>query len=367
MTRTRFMFQALLLALMTCSCSIEMTPTGEPPNPAIVSATAVSSTLPITQVPITWARLHLMGKLIYLTSTMDGDTAISNIEMLDLETGELATVFSISNAWVYYATASPDAKALVISYAPPRPSHAASIRSLYVVPLNGSTEPQTLFTPPASVDRYTQAEWSPDGRYIYYVHYSQEDQLKGTFFEDYDISRMTYPNGKHEKILEHAFWPCLAPDSSKLVYVSLDPQSGRNQLFVANADGSSAQVVSLSGIPTPEIIDAPIFSPDGQSLLFSAPEPSQSYQPNFFERLLGIQVAKAHSVPSDWWSVPLTGGAPTQLTKLRTINLFASISPDGEHIASLSGEGIFVMDPDGSNLTQLVSDSGVHGTVSWIP
>jgi len=26
-----------------------------------------------------------------------------------------------------------------------------------------------------------------------------------------------------------------------------------------------------------------------------------------------------------------------------------------------------VMDPDGSNLTQLVSDPGVHGTVSWIP
>jgi Tol biopolymer transport system component len=78
-------------------------------------------------------------------------------------------------------------------------------------------------------------------------------------------------------------------------------------------------------------------------------------------------VAKAHDVPSDWWSVPITGGAPTQLTNIQTINLFASISPDQQHVASLSGDGIFVMDLDGSNLTQLVSDPGVHGTVSWIP
>jgi hypothetical protein len=58
---------------------------------------------------------------------------------------------------------------------------------------------------------------------------------------------------------------------------------------------------------------------------------------------------------------------PTRLTNIQTINLFASISPDRQHIASLSGDGIFVMDLDGSNLTQVLSDSGVHGTLSWIP
>lgn len=298
---------------------------------------------------------------------MEGDTSISNIQVLDLETGQLAIVFSISSAWIYYATISPDAKTLVISYAPPRGSNSSSIRSLYVLPLDRSTDPQPLFAPPTAADRYTQAEWSPDGEYIYYVHYNQEDQAGGQFFEDYYISRMTYPGGKHEKILEHAFWPRLSPSSFKLVYVSLDPESGKNELFVANADGSTPQGIVLSGIPLPEIIDAPIFAPDGQFILFSAPEPSQSYQPNFLERLAGIQVVKAHSVPSDWWSVPATGGTPTRLTHLQTINLFASLSPDGQHIASLSGDGIFVMDLDGSSLTQLVSDSGVHGTVSWIP
>jgi Tol biopolymer transport system component len=78
-------------------------------------------------------------------------------------------------------------------------------------------------------------------------------------------------------------------------------------------------------------------------------------------------VVKAHSVPSDWWVVPVAGGDPQRLTKIQTINLFASISPDRRHIASLSGEGLFVMDPDGSNLTRLLLDSSMHGTIAWIP
>jgi Tol biopolymer transport system component len=177
---------------------------------------------------------------------------------------------------------------------------------------------------------------------------------------------MRYPNGQPEKIVNHAFWPRISSDSSKLVCVVLDSVSGKNELFMADADGSNPQKIAFSGSWTPEIIDAPSFSPDGQSILFSAPPPPQAYRPNWFEKLMGIQVAKAHDVPSDWWSVPVTGGELTRLTHIQTINLFASNSPDKQHIASLSGEGIFVMDLDGSNLTQLLFNPGVLGTVSWI-
>jgi Tol biopolymer transport system component len=298
---------------------------------------------------------------------MEGDILTSTVQMLDLLTGEVATIFSVSPAWVYYATVSPDAKMLAMSYAPPTQSNSSSGRSLYIMPLDASNGPQSLLLQPTPDDHYTQAEWSPDGKYIYYVHYNSQKRLKGQLDPVYDILRMRYPDGQTEKIADNAFWPRISSDSSRLVYVFVDPTSARNELFVANADGSNSQRAALSGPQTPEIIDAPIFSPDGQSILFSAPEPSQSYQPNFFERLMRIQVAKAHSVPSDWWSVPVAGGVPTQLTNIQTINLFASISPDQKHIASLSGEGLFVMDLDGSNLTQLVFDSGVHGSVSWIP
>jgi hypothetical protein len=136
---------------------------------------------------------------------------------------------------------------------------------------------------------------------------------------------------------------------------------------VANADGSNRKLVALSGSGIPDILDAPIFSSNGQLILFSAPPPVQSYQPNWFEKLIGIQVVKAHDVPSDWWSVPVAGGTPTQLTNIQTINLFASILPDKKRVVSVSGEGLFVMDLDGSNLVQLISDTRIYGTVNWIP
>jgi Tol biopolymer transport system component len=233
--------------------------------------------------------------------------------------------------------------------------------------MDSTGEPQLLLIPPTPDDHYTQAEWSPDGTFIYYVHYNSKIRHAGQLDPVYNLFRMRFPDGQPEKLKDSAFWSRPSSDSSMLVYIFVDPETARNELFVANADGSDAWRVTLSGPQIPEIIDAPIFLPDGQSILFSAPEPTQSYQPNFFERLIGIQVVKAHAIPSDWWSVPVTGGVPTQLTHLQTINLFASISPDQQHLASVSGEGIFVMDLDGSNLTQLVADSGVHGTVSWIP
>ncbi len=235
------------------------------------------------------------------------------------------------------------------------------------MPLDATVPPQPLFLLPTPDDQYIQAEWSPDGKYIYYVHYNTTEQAPGEIYPTYELLRMAYPDGQAEKVAEKAFWPRLSADSSKLVYVSLDPASGTNELFVANADGSDPQKISLSGPAIPRIIDAPIFSPDGQSILFSAPPPPQAYQPNWLEKLMGIKVARAHSIPSDWWSVPVTGGEVIRLTQIQTINLFASISPDHSGIASVSGEGLFTMDLDGSDLTQLLFTPGVSGTVSWIP
>jgi hypothetical protein len=102
--------------------------------------------------------------------------------------------------------------------------------------------------------------------------------------------------------------------------------------------------------------------------LFSAISPQQSSAPTWLERVLGVQIAEAHTVPSDWFSVPLAGGNVTRLTTIQDTSLFASISPDKRLIASYSGGGIFVMNPDGTNLNLILPDSGgVPGTVNWMP
>ena len=366
----------LTILIVLCSCSIDIDQTTGP-IPTNESVSVVSTTEPPsskipfiekTKVPVTWGDLSLTGKLIYINSIAGSDGPSPGIQILDLATGEIGTVFrSPTGAWIFYMAVSPDGKQIIFSYIDPAQSNASSNRALYIMPIDASSPPQLLFTPPSPDDHYTQAEWSPDGNYIYYAHYNVRKEKIDSLTPDYDIYRMTYPKGGSEKIVEHAFWPRISPDSKRLVYVFLDKESGRNELRVANADGTDPKRVIFSGAFSPEIIDAPIFTPDGENIHFSVPSPGEAYQRNWLDILSGVIVVKAHSVPSDWWSVPVSGGTPLQLTHLQTVNLFASISPDNEHFVSISGEGLFVMDSDGSNLTRLLPDNGIYGTVRWMP
>ncbi len=369
------LYLLLLLSMFGCSINLAQPVTPNPyteVGPMLVTSPAgTGNTTPSvarTVVPVTWAGLNLTGSLVYASASLTDVTPIS-IQTLDLITGEIKTIFTTTkDAWVFYMTISPDGKQLVMSYAPPSSGPEVPSRALYTMPLDGSAPPQLLFQPPTSDDHYIQAEWSPDGKYLYYVHYNnKERQQQGDLYPAYELFRMEYPEGQPEQIADKAFWPRISADSSKLVYVSLDPASGTNELFTADADGSNAQKMTLTGSSLSGIIDAPIFSPDGNSILFSAPPPPQAYQPNWLDKLLGVQVVKAHAIPSDWWSVSVTGGEITRLTQIQTINLFASISPDRNRLASVSGEGLFVMDWDGSNLTQILFNPGVSGTVSWVP
>lgn len=356
----------LFITLFLCGCSIDVAQT-----PAVTSA---STDIPIdeatpsphtTLVPVSWTGLNLSGRLVYISQDASGENPPPAVHILDLGSGEVTMLFTApEGGWIFYASVSPDGEFLVMS-------HIASFqstpnRALDILPLDGSAPPQVLLPPPTLEDHYTQAEWSPDGKYIYYAHYNDSNRPAEELYPAYEISRMTYPEGVTEKVVENAFWPRLSPDSTKLAYVHHDPVTGLNGLFLADADGGNAKKMDLSDEWTQGIVDAPLFSPDGRSILFSVPSPVQAGLPHWWQRLLGIQTAHAHNVPSDWWSVPLGGGTPKQLTNIQTINLFGSISPDQKHIASVSGDGLFVMDLDGSNLTQILSDPGIYGTVSWI-
>jgi len=323
----------------------------------------------MTQVPVTWGDLSLSGRLVYINGTSVDNVFSLQIQVLNLATGEVTTIFNAPKySWIYYITVSPDNTQVVMSYSPP-PGDNPVDQDLYIMPLDGSQAPKLLFTPPTKDDDYAEVEWSPDGKYIYFTHVNfQITPQPNQIYPFYEIYRMTFPDGKPEKVAEKAFWPRVSSDSSHMAYISVDLFLRENKLYIADSNGKNAHEVVLKGHQIPEVKDAPIFSPDGQTLIFSAPVPVQSYQPNWFDKLMGVRIARAHNVPSEWWSVPVTGGTITQLTNIQTTNLFASFAPDGKHIASHSTSGIFVMKPDGSQLTMLVPNpQAVPGTVSWKP
>ena len=364
----------LLATVSLFACSIEVsqqpatatvppTTTAPPANEGVVISTPSPSGLART---VTWGDLNLTGRLVYTRLSSNDDISALRVETLDLTTGEIHQIFTVpEDGWIYYSAASPDSKQLIISYVPPSATNPSRTQALYRLSMDGSTPLELVVTPPSESDHYTQVEWSPDGKYLYFVHNNYNTQPADQIYPNYKIFRMAYPDGEPAQIVAQAFWPRLSPDSSKLVYVSIDPVSGANELFVANADGSNAQVIDTGGSLEPGIIDAPFFTPDGQSIIFSAPSPAQSYQPGWFDWLMGAQVAKAHSVPSDWWIVPTAGGEARRLTQLHSTNLYARMSPDNRHMVSFSIEGLFVIELDGSNLTSIFPDSG-GATVDWL-
>src|SRR5215212_8369470 len=374
--KVHFAASFLVFALLISSCSIQVeqpsvsTPAPQSPTSASGESSPQTNIVTTTQIPVTWGNLNLTGRLVYINGTVAEDVFHLQIQVLNLLTGEVTTIFDAPKySWVYYVSVSPDHKQLLMTYSPPPEDNEPPDQNIYIMPLDGSQPPKLLFTPPAKEDDYVEVEWSPDGKYIYFTHVNfqitpQPDQV----YPLYELYRMTFPDGKPEKIVEKAFWPRVSSDSSQIAYISVDLFLRENKLYIADSNGENAHEVVLTGPQIPEIKDAPIFSPDGQTLLFSAPVPVQSYQPNWLDKLMGVRIVKAHTIPSDWFSVPVIGGDITQLTNIQTTNLFASFAPDGKHIASHSTSGIFVMKPDGSELTMLVPNSqAVPGTVSWIP
>jgi Tol biopolymer transport system component len=379
MIKSHLVRWSLIFVLAVSGCSSETgqpsaaTPT-TPPDEYPFFPTAISPNS--AKIPVTWAGLNLTGKLVYSMGAVDKDNNyIVQIQVLDLATGVITVVYTAPlDAWIYYVSVSPDGKQVAMSFSPAPGENPDVVQALYVMPLDGSRPPELLFTPPAPADQYTQAEWSPDGKYIYYTHVNNQipdDPSRVSAL--YTIFRMAYPvrGGSQEELIAlGAYWPRLSSDSARLVYISVDPLSDKNKIMIADPDGGNAQEVVISGPYVPDIKDAPLFSPDGQSILFSglAPDAGQSYQPNLVEKLLGIRVARASGEPSDWWSVAVSGGEINRLTNIRHRGLYADISPDHQHIASFSKDNLFVMKPDGSELTLLIPGlNGFAGTLNWIP
>ncbi|HTP00470.1 MAG TPA: hypothetical protein VMJ64_03785 [Anaerolineales bacterium] len=314
---------------------------------------------------MTWSSLHLGGRLIFTAGIYIGNDGYIDVSSLDLATGAIEPIFQTPDAgWVDSAAVSPDGTQMVISYAPPVSAPHGGQETLYALPTDGSKPAQLLFPPADPKDQNAQVVWAPDGKNLYFAHmnYHSPGPLS--------IWRVAYPDGAPQKLLDNAYWPRLSDDATRLTYVTLDPQTGQNYLYVANADGTGALEVPVQGPYISNVIDVPMFSPDGQSILFSAQDPPQSSILRGLDSILGAGLVHLSdgSIPSDWWSVPITGGAPKQLTHLGALSLYGGYSPDKQYIVSSSVNGIFIMRPDGSSLTMIVPDiGGIPGTVQWIP
>jgi Tol biopolymer transport system component len=282
----------------------------------------------------------------------------------DLATDSTISLFEVpENAWLSHMAASPDGSQIAMTYAPSPGENEIQFgySSLYLLLADGRSEPRLLIERTAEQEVFFNPTWSSDGAWLYYSHVTPIDEATFTFSTN--LERLELATGTVEVLAENGIWPRVSPDGRFLTYVHIDRDSLAAELVLAESDGRNPTVI----VPLDRFVtlDAPFFSADGAWLYFSAVA-EQTSSARWWERLLGIEVAAAHNLPSRWWRLPVTGGEPEPLTEEARVGQYGALSPDGRSIAFSSQSGIYLMQPDGSAV-QLLLDQSAADSLTWTP
>jgi hypothetical protein len=313
------------------------------------------------------ARLDLTGSLLLLRF-MEGSPVLLS---LDLESGELTSVFHpAKGAWVTAADASTQAGRIAMAYSPAPPGGQAQsgFTGISLLPLDGSGEPEEFIPPVEGQSLFSFPAWSPDGSILYYNQFQYGSQAGGLDIPV--IGQLGYPAGAAEELVRLGRWPRISPDGEGMVFVSVRQEAGiyLETLEVLDLAAEAAEPALVPLGPEIEVLDMPLFSPDGEMLYFSAPSPEGvPAGPSILDRLAGVSTASAHDVPSDWFRVTLQGGPAERLTRIGGTGLYGVFSPDGTRMAFITNRGVQAMNPDGSDLSTLVEGDGFFGTIDWVP
>jgi Tol biopolymer transport system component len=309
--------------------------------------------------PPPWSDLNLQGRLILIRHNPDGNRLIE----VDLGTGNTKLLFQApERSLLADADVSPDGARIILAYSPPPVDNEMQLgyTQLYLMPSDGSGQPEPFLIGAYADEAFYHPVWSPDGQHVYYTHlYRREGDKAATH---YRIER-TRLSGESEVVVGAASWPSISSDGSRLAYLTLDPQTSVNELYMTDlVRGPGAPVITAEDLPT---VDAHLFSPDGRAIYFSAVNKDISGA-SWFEKIDGVAVAYAHNVPSDWYRVAVQDGEVERLTHIGGTGLVGDFSPDGKYFAFYSEGGLFLMKPDGSEIRAL-ANAVLVGSLNWLP
>jgi Tol biopolymer transport system component len=358
----------ILLPVLLAACAAEV---AEPPP--IVTPTASPPAAPVTEPVATPTAAAAVGvqedEPPLEESELDGRLYTigfinqqQQLLTLDPASGEETSLLAVPrDAWLSEVAASPAGDRLLLAYAPPPEGSQVQFgfTALYVMPADGSAEPLLLVPQEDPSEIFFNISWPLDD-VIYYAHFAPAIDDMGAVLYATRIERAHLPGAEVETLQEDAAWPRLSNDGTRLVYVT---EAG--ELMIAAPDGASPELLLDDTIFS--AVDAPLFSPDGSQVYFSAVDLESSASLSPLDRLLGVNVAQAHSVPSDWWRMSAeAGSSPEQLTTIDKVGLYGDFDARGRHLFFAAADGIYVMGPAGEELTQLMTIP-TTATIDWTP
>lgn len=228
-------------------------------------------------------------------------------------------------------------------------SESAGSPQIFVMNRDGSNYHQVTSVGPAGYNNPGLGFcWSNDGDYIIYARYDRLYRINadGTGFKE--IARA--PQDRHFRECE------MSPKGDKIAVVAIGIRPDNSfitELYLMNSDGTAPVIISgkVNGI-----IESPVFSIDGRSLLYTCD-------------VSGFQSADARQLNAHIFSVNTDGSGLTDLSANKpdgTNDRYPRYSPDGAKIiftnvpndASMPGS-VYVMDKAGSSRTLIIQDGEV--------
>ena len=225
-------------------------------------------------------------------------------------------------------------------------SHDGSIGSISVMNADGSNVQRLTSYPGYDYS----PKWSPDGTKIAFVR--TDDYWDGVHHISVMNADGTNQTPFNSNQPGYEWDPRWSPDGTKIVFVSAgDGTQSSHEIYVMNTDGSNVQRLTnnLTGDGVPR------WSPDGTKIAF-------------------IRACQNNSCPTQQpphlWVFNADGSNPTKLTDAQAWS--HAWSPDGTKIIfggpGSGGADVFVINPDGSGLTNITNTSGKYeGSPSWQP
>ena len=209
-------------------------------------------------------------------------------------------------------------------------------------PINLTQNPAIDFTP----------VWSPSGEQILFVSFREEGE---------SLYLMDADGGNIERVLDNwhsrsnATW---SPDGKQIASVR------DGILYIITLDDKSVVPVAETGFET---IGDPAWSPDGQEIAFVHLRRKQGYE----LRLLNVETLKQTVLLSELEKYPVKSDpawSPNGEQIAFVLHKFRPILSHTDAFAWQDEETIYIINRDGSNLRQLVSEKGpdaLHPT--WSP
>ena len=296
----------------------------------------------------------------------------SDLWVYDLATKQQTRIVALPQGGAVTGAAwSPDGQRVIFAQFWRRPNERSSGADLMIANADGSNT-QPFAERDAANTVLESPQWLPSGR----VYYTVRRVTNGR--EAMSVVRQT-EGGQPEVLVDNAYSPAVSPDETTLVYIR-SSRAGQTMFKKTLSDsGDGCELISDQVF---QYLSLPRISPDGKRVALggsgeatlqpsgcggdprakaSAPGAPVSLD---LAALVQPDVAYAHGLPADIYSLNLDGSNLTRIADIKDDDPTVAWSPNGSKLGIFGVAALFVVDAKGGPTDKLV-DQGGYGGLDW--